>query len=122
MNIGQERREAVSRMVGEGYQREQAERMAVLLYPDPEATPVTPQEPVAEAQPVVEQAQEPVAGATEVQAVPAASNGQPQASNAEIRAWAKSKGISVNPRGSVSAEVRAKYEKAHKPRRTRAKA
>ena len=31
----------------------------------------------------------------------------------EIRAWAKSKGIKVNERGRISADVVAKYEAAH---------
>ena len=51
---------------------------------------------------------------------PAASaNGQdPDAgpSQSEIRAWAKAEGIEVNPRGSVSADVRARYLEAHKPK------
>jgi len=34
-------------------------------------------------------------------------------SPAEIRAWAKSRGIKVNERGRISADIVAKYEAAH---------
>jgi nucleoid-associated protein Lsr2 len=42
----------------------------------------------------------------------AASTGG-SASPAEIRAWAKSRGIKVNERGRISADITAKYEAAH---------
>jgi nucleoid-associated protein Lsr2 len=36
-----------------------------------------------------------------------------QAPTSDIRAWARSKGIKVNERGRISADVVAKYEAAH---------
>lgn len=36
-----------------------------------------------------------------------------QAPTSDIRAWARSKGIKVNERGRIAAEVVAKYEAAH---------
>ena len=42
----------------------------------------------------------------------AASSGS-AASPADIRAWAKSRGIKVNERGRISADIVAKYEAAH---------
>jgi hypothetical protein len=41
----------------------------------------------------------------------AASTGS--ASPADIRAWAKSRGIKVNERGRISADIVAKYDAAH---------
>lgn len=41
----------------------------------------------------------------------AASSGS--ASPADIRAWAKSRGIKVNERGRISADIVAKYDAAH---------
>jgi hypothetical protein len=41
----------------------------------------------------------------------AAANGQPAPS--DVRAWARSKGIKVNERGRISADVVAKYDAAH---------
>ncbi|MGH8891101.1 MAG: histone-like nucleoid-structuring protein Lsr2 [Acidothermaceae bacterium] len=43
----------------------------------------------------------------------AASGGGASASPADIRAWAKSRGIKVNERGRISADIVAKYEAAH---------
>lgn len=42
-------------------------------------------------------------------AAAAAAGGSP----AEIRAWAKSKGIKVNERGRIAADIVARYEAAH---------
>jgi ABC-type Fe3+-citrate transport system substrate-binding protein len=41
----------------------------------------------------------------------ASSNGHVE--TADVRAWARSKGIQVNERGRISADVVAKYEAAH---------
>lgn len=102
MQTEQLRRETAARMMREGYQKPQAERMAAVMYPE------EPQPAVAQA-PEAKQETNGQATAEEV-----------QASNAEVRAWARSKGIPVNPRGSVKADVREKYQRAHRPRRSRA--
>ncbi len=33
--------------------------------------------------------------------------------SADVRAWAKSKGLAVSERGRISADIRAKYDAAH---------
>jgi len=48
----------------------------------------------------------------------ASRDGKPDANGAtpdEIRAWAKSNGLTVNERGRVPAEIRAKFDAAHGP-------
>jgi len=53
----------------------------------------------------------PVASRSRGRGRAAASTGS--ASPADIRAWAKSRGIKVNERGRISADIVAKYDAAH---------
>ncbi len=42
-----------------------------------------------------------------------ASTGGRSSEAGDVRAWARSKGLEVNDRGRISAEVQAAYDKAH---------
>ena len=101
-----QRARTAARLRAEGYTPEQAKRQAARMYPEPEQ-PAAP--PPASTEPP----------GTTREPAPASANGQDAdagPSQREIRAWAKAEGIAVNPRGSVSADVRARYLEAHKPR------
>jgi hypothetical protein len=101
-----QRARTAARLRAEGYTREQAGRQAARMYPEPEQAAKPP--PASTEPPGI--TQEPA---------PASANGQDAdagPSQREIRAWAKAEGIAVNPRGSVSGDVRARYLEAHKPR------
>ncbi len=102
-----QRARTAARLRAQGYTREQARRQAARMYPEPEQ-PAEP--PPASTEPP----------STTQEPAPASANGQDAdagPSQREIRAWAKAEGIAVNPRGSVSADVRARYLEAHKPKR-----
>jgi hypothetical protein len=101
-----QRARTAARLRAQGYTREQASRQAARMYPEPEQ-PAEP--PPASAEPA----------STAREPAPASANGRDAdagPSQREIRAWAKAEGIAVNPRGSVSADVRARYLEAHKPK------
>jgi|SRR5215469_2029338 len=101
-----QRARTAARLRAQGYTREQAKRQAARMYPEPEQ----PAEPPPASTEPPSTTQEPAR---------AGANGQDAdagPSQREIRAWAKAQGIEVNPRGSVSADVRARYLAAHKPK------
>src|SRR5258707_14459760 len=102
----QQRARTAARLRAQGYTREQARLQAARMYPEPEQ-PAEPAPAGTEPPGII---QEPA---------PASANGQDAdagPSQRVIRAWAKAEGSAVNPRGSVSAGVRARYLEAHKPK------
>src|SRR5258708_28947415 len=97
-----QRARTAARLRAEGYTPEQAKRQAARMYPEPEQPAAPP--PASTELP-----------STTREPAPASANGQDAdaaPSQTEIRAWAKAEGMPLNPRGSVSADVRARYLEA----------